>query len=116
MEREFLSVETPGGENAAVLCRAISHGRDQLHVLPDAEREAAGGLGSADAVALQADVEGAPPHHPRQPAEKLRRARQWLLPRRGVARRQARRAALSAAAESQKRSRAPRRVSRRAAA
>ena len=34
-----------------------------------------GGLGGADAVAVQADAEGAAPDHARQPAEELRRAR-----------------------------------------
>ena len=58
-----------------------------------------GGLGGADAVAVQADAEGAAADHARQPAEELRRAASRVLPGRRHARRQARRAAVSAAAE-----------------
>ena len=72
-----------------------------------------GGLGRADAVALQADAESAPPHHARQPAEELRRSRERLLRCRRHARRQARRAAVPTAAEPEEGSRALRRVSRR---
>src|SRR5215211_853893 len=39
MEGELLSRGSRGGEDAAVLCGAVFHRRDQLHVLPDAERE-----------------------------------------------------------------------------
>jgi uncharacterized protein YecE (DUF72 family) len=51
MERQLLSVGSRGGEDAAVLRRAVSDGRDQLHVLPHADREARRRLGGADAVA-----------------------------------------------------------------
>ena len=72
----FYPVGSAGGEDAAVLRGALSDRRDQLHVLPDAEREAGGRVGGADAVALQADAQGAAPHHARQPAEELRRSGQ----------------------------------------
>src|SRR5580765_5461145 len=39
MEGQLLSGRPRGGEDAAVLRGAISHRRDQLHVLSDAERE-----------------------------------------------------------------------------
>src|SRR5476649_1857470 len=99
MERELLSRRSRGEEDAAVLRRAVSHRRDQLHVLPDAERGDCRRLGGADAVALQAHAEGAAPHHARQPAEKRRGVRRRVLPGGLDARRQARRAAVSAAAE-----------------
>ena len=76
-----------------------------------------GGLGGADAVAVQADAEGAAAHHARQPAEELRRrSSPRFCRRRRHARRQARRAAVSAAAEPEEGPRAVRRVPRRAAA
>src|SRR4051812_5413738 len=52
MEGQLLSGRSVRRQDAAVLCRAISDRRDQLHVLPDAERENRVGLGGADAVAL----------------------------------------------------------------
>src|SRR5581483_10954291 len=73
MEGEFLSGESPRGEDASVLRRALFDGRDQLHLLPDAEREARGRLVRRDAVPLQADTQGAASDHPRQPSARLRR-------------------------------------------
>src|SRR6185295_2634552 len=95
---------------------ALSDGRDQLHVLPHADREARARMGRADAVAVQADAESAAPDHARQPVEELGAARRELLPGGGVARRQARRAVVPAAAEPEERSRALRRLSRGPAA
>src|SRR5207237_677705 len=116
VEGQLLSARSPGGEDAALLRRALSDGRDQLHVLPDAERDARRRMGGADAGALQAHAEGAAPDHARQPAEERRRARRHVLPGGRHARRQARRASLPAAAEPEEGRRAVRRVPRRAAA
>src|SRR5882724_11273755 len=116
VEGELLSGRPRDGEDAALLRRALSHRRDQLHLLPDAEREDRVRMGGADAVAVQADAEGAAAHHPRQPAETGGRARAGVLPGRGHARRQAGRAAVPAAAEPEKRSGAVRRVPRHTAA
>src|ERR1700682_5349560 len=69
VEGQLLSRRPVRREDAAVLRRAFSHRRDQLHLLPDAEREAGGRMGGADAVALQVDAEGAAAHHARQPVE-----------------------------------------------
>src|SRR5947208_11211899 len=99
MERQFLSERSRVDENAAVLCRAVSHRRDQLYVLPDAEREARRRMGGAHAVAVQADAESAAADHARQQIEKCRWARQRVLPGGGDARAEAGRAHLSAAAE-----------------
>src|SRR5262249_12228995 len=102
MERQLLSQRSLGREDAAVLCRAVPHGRDQLHVLPDAEREAGGRVGRADAVAVQTHAEGASADHARQATEAGRRSRRRFLRGRRHAGRQARRAALSAAANLKK--------------
>ena len=56
-------------------------------------------VGGPDAVALQADAEGAAADHARQPAEELRRARRRVLPGAGTLGRQAGRPAVSAAAQ-----------------
>src|SRR5262245_33640072 len=79
VEGELLSVRSSRGEDAAVLRGAFSDGRDQLHVLPHAEREAGLGLGGADAVAVQADAQGVATDHARQPAEEHRIARGRVL-------------------------------------
>src|SRR5581483_8845937 len=116
MEGKLLSVRFAGGEDAAVLRGAVSDGRDQLHVLPYADREARARLGRADAVAVQTDAESAAAHHTRQPAQGFGGAHRELLSGGGIARRQARRAAVPAAAESEEGSRALRRVPGRPAA
>ena len=74
MEGQLLSDGPAAGEDAAVLRGALSDRRDQLHVLSDADGEARRRVGGADAVALQADAQGAAAHHARQPAEELRSA------------------------------------------
>src|SRR5205814_1006816 len=76
MEGQLLPLRSTCGQDAALLRGAVSHRRDQLHVLPHAQREAGRRLGRADAVALQADLEGPSTNHARQPAEELRRAGQ----------------------------------------
>src|SRR5919198_4480739 len=103
MERQLLSGRFVRGEDAAVLRRPVSYGRDQLHVLPDAEREARRRLGGADAVAVQAHAESAAAHYARQSVEERGLARHWVLPGGGNARRQTGRAAVSAPAKSEKR-------------
>src|SRR5690606_1648156 len=65
MEGKFLSGEDRRREHAAVLRAALSDGRDQLHVLSDAQPEDAAELGSANAAVLQADAQGAEAHHAR---------------------------------------------------
>ncbi len=52
MEGQLLSAGSARGEDAAVLCRPVSDRRDQLHVLPDAERKAGRRLGCSDTGAL----------------------------------------------------------------
>src|SRR4051812_17157263 len=116
MEGQLLSRRPRDGEDAAVLRRAVSDRRDQLHLLPHAERKDRVRLGGADPVAVQTDAEGAAADHARQPVEERRRIRRRLLPGGGDARRQARRAAVPAAAEPEKGPRAVRCVSRDAAA
>src|SRR5437762_7708238 len=58
MEGQLLSGEAPGGEDAAVLRRALRDGRDQLHVLSHAEREDPRRLEPRDAGEVQADPQG----------------------------------------------------------
>ena len=66
----FYPADLPAAKMLPYYAARFPDGRDQLHVLPDAEREAGRRLGGADAVALQADAEGAAADHPRQPAER----------------------------------------------
>src|SRR5215510_6130784 len=66
MEGQLLSRHAAGGEDAAVLRGTVFHGRDQLHVLPRAQREDPRRLEQGDAGALQADVEGAQADHARR--------------------------------------------------
>src|SRR6185295_17735079 len=73
VEGEFLSRRSRGEEDAAVLRGAFSDRRDQLHVLPDADREARRLVGGAGAVAVPLYAESAATHHARQPAEGRRR-------------------------------------------
>src|SRR6266851_1295619 len=74
VEGQLLSGGSSRGEDAWVLRRPLSDGRDQLHVLPDADREASGRMGRANAVPLQADAQGAAAHHAWQPIEELQGA------------------------------------------
>src|SRR5438093_9394569 len=112
MEGQLLSGGSSNSEDAAVLRGSISDRRDQLHVLPDAEREIGRRLGGADAVAVQAHAEGAAAHHARQPPEELRRSGQRVLSRGRNARRQTWRAVVSVAAVFEERPAALRRLSR----
>ena len=78
-----------GGEDAAVYAERFPTVEINytFYRMPN---EAGGRMGGADAVAVQADAQGAAPHHARQPPEELRRARPDVLPRGRHARRQAR--------------------------
>src|SRR5882672_4340547 len=78
MERDLLSRDAFGGEDAAVLRGAVSDGRDQLHVLPRAEREDSRRVEQGDARALQADVEGTEADHARCAAARLRGPREAI--------------------------------------
>src|SRR5262249_3400836 len=49
MARHVLSREVPHGQDARLLCRALPHGRGQLHLLPDANRDTARRLGERHA-------------------------------------------------------------------
>src|SRR2546428_4058612 len=102
MEGQLLSEGSAAGEDAAVLRGALSDGRNQLHVLSHADGEARRRMGGADAVALSADAQGPTAHHARQPAEELRTAPDHVLWRGRRARREARRAPVSAAPEREK--------------
>src|SRR5438477_336991 len=66
VEGQFLSRRSRRGEDAAVLRRTFSDGRDQLHVLPHADGETRRWLGRADAVAVSDHAQGAAADHPRQ--------------------------------------------------
>ena len=68
-------------------CRAIPDGRNQLHVLSAADREAGAGLGGRHAVAVQAHAEGAQAHHARPRLRDTGDLRARVLPCRGSARR-----------------------------
>src|SRR5262249_37631790 len=59
MEGKLLPAGSSSREDAAVLRGAVSDGRDQLHLLPHAERKARQRMGGANPVAVQADAEGA---------------------------------------------------------
>src|SRR4029453_16304431 len=116
VEGELLSRRSRDGEDAAVLFGAVSNRENQLHLLPDAQREARERVGRADAVAVQADAQGTPTDYARQPIEELRRLGPRVLQCGRHTGRQARGAALSAAAEPEEGSGAVGRLSRGAAA
>src|SRR5690606_27387918 len=101
MEGDLLPGEDRGREHAALLRATLPDGRDQLHLLTDAQSEDASELGSANPASLQADAEGAEAHHARCEAQGLRRSAPLLYGDCGEARAEARRAALSAFAELQ---------------
>src|SRR5437588_11096914 len=104
MEGQLLSGEAPGGEDAAVLRRALRDGRDQLHVLSHAEREDPRRLEPRDAGEAQADPQGPQAHHPHREAAPLREPPSILSTDRSDARTKARRDPLPAAAVIPKRS------------
>src|SRR5213592_3088511 len=63
MEGKFLSAQTPDREVARVLCPTIRRGRDQLHVLPHAQRQDGRRLECRDPGGIHLRVEGAATHH-----------------------------------------------------
>ena len=101
MEGHVLSADAARGEDAAVLRRTVSDRRDQLHVLPCAQREDPRWVEQGDAGSVQADAQGAAPDHTRCAAARLRGPRP-SVPRNGVdARSEARCAAVSASADAE---------------
>ena len=112
MEGQLLSSDAAVREDAAVLRRAVPDGRDQLHVLPRAEREDSRRLEQGDPRHIQADAEGAEAHHARSAAERLRGAGAAVLRDRGHAWPEDGRAAVPASSQSQEESCAVRRVPR----
>ena len=108
----FYPQTLPAAKMLPVLRGAVSDRRDQLHVLPRAEREDSPGVGRGDAGTVQADAEGAEADHARRAAARLRRSRAPVPRDGGDPRAEARRAAVSAAAESEEGHRAVRRISR----
>ena len=111
LARRLLSREAPAARVAAPLRRALRHGRDQLDLLPAANRGGGQRLGRADAEGVSLLGQGEPLHHSHQAAQQPGEVRR-ALPRVGQAAddgEQARRDPLAAAAELQAKRRAPRR-------
>src|SRR5687767_8414609 len=72
MEGKFLSRRSAGDEVPALLREQVSDGRNQLHVLPDADAEADRRLARASAAAVPIHAEGAETHYARSPAARRR--------------------------------------------
>src|SRR5258706_3293860 len=114
MEGKLLSREDEARGDAAVLCAAPANGRDQQHLLPDAEDDGARELGRHGARGLSLRDQGLAAHHAHgaYQARVFRRvARLSLQESRGTWA-QARDGALPAAAESQEGPAPPQRISR----
>ena len=88
--RDLLPGEVQHRQDAGLLRRALPDGRDQLHLLPDAQREAARGLERRHTRALLVHAQGAPPHHSRFEAAAMRGPDAGVLPDRADPRPQAR--------------------------
>src|SRR5213592_4405121 len=79
MEGKLLSAQTPDREVARVLCPTIRRGRDQLHVLPHAQRQNGRRLEYRDPGGIHLRVEGAATHHTLRAPAKHRRIAPLLM-------------------------------------
>ena len=117
MEGNVLSGEDQGRRHAGLVCRAPADGRDQQHVLSNAEDGSVRKLGCGNARELPVCDQGVTPDHP--PRASQGRVGDGIaglsLPEPRVAGRQARSGAVSVAAESEKGPAAPDGVSAPAA-
>src|SRR2546426_904738 len=107
VEGAVLSAQAASLWDAQLLRRAAAHGRDQLHILPDAQRQNHRRVERGDAAAVHLRAEGTEAHHARFPAQVRGQAPRLLLRHRRRARPQARTPAVSAAPELQEGRRPP---------
>src|SRR4051794_32797365 len=102
VERELLSGEVFPKEDAWVLCRAILHGRSQLHVSQSSQREDRHDMGRASSGIVSIRVEGLADHHAFQAAAERREGDGRLSPCRFSVKRTPRPDLVSDAADVQK--------------
>src|SRR6266404_2766839 len=98
MEGQLLSAQVPGGQDVALLRRALQNRRDQLHLLSHTEREDPRRLGSRNPTGVPADPQGSQAHHAHRETQGLRRPAALLSQNRGHPGAEARRDPLPAAA------------------
>ena len=114
VEGQLLSGEARRGRDAPLLRRALSHGRDQQHLLPDAGRRDARALGGRGARPLRIHAQGAAADHAPEAPQGGRGRRRRVPAARGGPRAEARAAALPASAVLQEGPRGARRFPRAA--